>query len=205
MTDLIVEETRRIVKLLEQVEQFGNIRPPDRRAVNIHDALDRARTLGPDRLCQPHDDRRGLRPLAARDLGRPRPADAGVPEPDQERRRGRPRAAAPSACAPSTTFPCACAARTAPGPPCPCRSRSSTTAPASRPRSPPTSSSPSSRAARTAPGWGWRWCPRSSPTMTAGFLSIPCRAARCSACRCRWPRKELEGDAADGRHRSGRR
>ncbi|MBC7479333.1 MAG: PAS domain-containing sensor histidine kinase [Pseudorhodobacter sp.] len=43
LTDLIVEETRRIVKLLEQVEQFGNIRPPERRAVNIHDALDRAR------------------------------------------------------------------------------------------------------------------------------------------------------------------
>ncbi len=43
MTDLIVEETRRIVKLLEQVEQFGNLRPPARRAVNLHDALDRAR------------------------------------------------------------------------------------------------------------------------------------------------------------------
>lgn len=43
MTDLIVQETRRIVKLLEQVEQFGNLRPPDRRPVNIHDALDRAR------------------------------------------------------------------------------------------------------------------------------------------------------------------
>jgi two-component system nitrogen regulation sensor histidine kinase GlnL len=43
LSDLIVEETRRIVKLLEQVEQFGNLRPPDRRAVNIHDALDRAR------------------------------------------------------------------------------------------------------------------------------------------------------------------
>ena len=43
MTDLIVEETRRIVKLLEQVEQFGNVRPPDLRPVNIHDALDRAR------------------------------------------------------------------------------------------------------------------------------------------------------------------
>ena len=43
MTDLIVEETRRIVKLLEQVEQFGNLRPPEARAVNIHDALDRAR------------------------------------------------------------------------------------------------------------------------------------------------------------------
>ena len=27
MTDLIVEESRRIVKLLEQVEQFGNLRP----------------------------------------------------------------------------------------------------------------------------------------------------------------------------------
>ncbi|NBZ86092.1 two-component system sensor histidine kinase NtrB [Stagnihabitans tardus] len=43
LTDLIVEETRRIVKLLEQVEHFGNVRPPECRAVNIHDALDRAR------------------------------------------------------------------------------------------------------------------------------------------------------------------
>lgn len=43
LTDLIVEETRRIVKLLEQVEQFGNQRPPECRAVNIHDILERAR------------------------------------------------------------------------------------------------------------------------------------------------------------------
>ncbi|WP_127900165.1 two-component system sensor histidine kinase NtrB [Solirhodobacter olei] len=43
LTDLIVEETQRIVKLLEQVEQFGNLRPPGRRPVNLHDALDRAR------------------------------------------------------------------------------------------------------------------------------------------------------------------
>lgn len=43
MTDLIVAETRRIVKLLEQVEQFGNLRPPVRKAVNVHDLLDRAR------------------------------------------------------------------------------------------------------------------------------------------------------------------
>ncbi len=43
LTDLIVEETRRIVKLLEQVERFGDVRPPQRKAVNIHDALDRAR------------------------------------------------------------------------------------------------------------------------------------------------------------------
>ena len=43
LTGLIVEETRRIVKLLEQVERFGDVRPPQRRAVNLHDALDRAR------------------------------------------------------------------------------------------------------------------------------------------------------------------
>lgn len=43
LADLIVEETRRIVKLLEQVEQFGNLRPPDCKPVNLHDALDRAR------------------------------------------------------------------------------------------------------------------------------------------------------------------
>ena len=42
-SDLIVEESRRIVKLLEQVEQFGNLSPPERREVNIHDALDKAR------------------------------------------------------------------------------------------------------------------------------------------------------------------
>lgn len=43
MTDLIVAESRRIVALLEQVEQFGNLRPPQKRAVNVHDLLDRAR------------------------------------------------------------------------------------------------------------------------------------------------------------------
>ena len=43
LTDLIVAETRRIVKLLEQVEQFGNVRPPLMKPVNIHDILDRAR------------------------------------------------------------------------------------------------------------------------------------------------------------------
>ena len=45
LTDLIVEETRRIVKLLDQVEHFGDQRPPDLRAVNIHDVLERARRL----------------------------------------------------------------------------------------------------------------------------------------------------------------
>ncbi|SDN32936.1 two-component system, NtrC family, nitrogen regulation sensor histidine kinase GlnL [Lutimaribacter pacificus] len=43
LTDLIVNETRRIVKLLEQVEQFGNLSAPHRKPVNLHDVLDRAR------------------------------------------------------------------------------------------------------------------------------------------------------------------
>ncbi len=43
LTDLIVAETQRVVKLLDQVEQFGNQRPPDCAPVNIHDVLERAR------------------------------------------------------------------------------------------------------------------------------------------------------------------
>jgi two-component system nitrogen regulation sensor histidine kinase GlnL len=43
LTDLIVEESRRVVKLLEQVEQFGNLSPPDFQPVNLHDVMDRAR------------------------------------------------------------------------------------------------------------------------------------------------------------------
>jgi two-component system nitrogen regulation sensor histidine kinase GlnL len=43
LTDLIVAECKRIVKLLEQVEQFGDQRPPERRGINVHDVLERAR------------------------------------------------------------------------------------------------------------------------------------------------------------------
>ncbi|MGC1505739.1 MAG: ATP-binding protein [Sulfitobacter sp.] len=43
LTDLIVAESRRIVKLLGQVEQFGNLTAPVRKPVNLHDVLDRAR------------------------------------------------------------------------------------------------------------------------------------------------------------------
>ncbi|MCV2892333.1 two-component system sensor histidine kinase NtrB [Lentibacter sp. XHP0401] len=43
LTDLIVAESRRIVKLLEQVEEFGNLSPPQLGPVNLHDVLDRAR------------------------------------------------------------------------------------------------------------------------------------------------------------------
>lgn len=43
LTNLVVEESRRIVKLLEQVEQFGNLQAPQVRPVNLHDVLDRAK------------------------------------------------------------------------------------------------------------------------------------------------------------------
>ncbi|MDA5094791.1 ATP-binding protein [Aliiroseovarius sp. KMU-50] len=43
LTDLIVAESRRIVALLDQVEQFGDLRPPATDEVNIHDLLERAR------------------------------------------------------------------------------------------------------------------------------------------------------------------
>lgn len=43
LTDLVVAESRRIVKLLEQVDEFGNLRPPELQPINLHDLLDRAR------------------------------------------------------------------------------------------------------------------------------------------------------------------
>ncbi len=44
MTDLIVAESHRVVALLEQVEQFGNLRPPSCEPANIHDILNQALT-----------------------------------------------------------------------------------------------------------------------------------------------------------------
>ena len=49
LTDLIVGESRRVVALLERVEEFGNVSVPDLRPINLHDVLERARrsaTLG---------------------------------------------------------------------------------------------------------------------------------------------------------------
>ena len=42
LTELIVEETRRILVLLQQVEQFGNTGAASFKALNVHDLLDRA-------------------------------------------------------------------------------------------------------------------------------------------------------------------
>lgn len=43
LADLIVEESRRIVTLLEQVERFGDTTAPNLAPVNIHDVLERTR------------------------------------------------------------------------------------------------------------------------------------------------------------------
>lgn len=45
LTQLICDETDRIVRLVERVEMFGDERPGDRAAVNIHDVLDHVRRL----------------------------------------------------------------------------------------------------------------------------------------------------------------
>ena len=42
LTDLIVQETRRVTQLLAQVEQFGDVRPAQTIPLNIHDILDRS-------------------------------------------------------------------------------------------------------------------------------------------------------------------
>lgn len=42
LTQLIQDEIKRIGKLVERVEQFGDLRPALREAVNIHDVVDRA-------------------------------------------------------------------------------------------------------------------------------------------------------------------
>jgi two-component system nitrogen regulation sensor histidine kinase GlnL len=43
LTGLIRAETARIGKLVDRVEQFGDLRPAQRRPLNIHDVLDRSR------------------------------------------------------------------------------------------------------------------------------------------------------------------
>ncbi|MEE9454985.1 MAG: ATP-binding protein [Paracoccaceae bacterium] len=43
LTTLIQDETQRISKLVERMEQFGDLRPAQNKPVNIHDVLDRAK------------------------------------------------------------------------------------------------------------------------------------------------------------------
>jgi two-component system nitrogen regulation sensor histidine kinase GlnL len=87
LTDLIVSETRRIVSLLEQVEQFGNVSPPVLRGQYPRRARPRP-PLGASWGLPPIW--RCVRTTTPRCpcLGRSRPAVAGGPEPDQERLGG---------------------------------------------------------------------------------------------------------------------
>jgi two-component system nitrogen regulation sensor histidine kinase GlnL len=155
LTDLIVAETRRILKLLEQVEDFGNVRPPERRAVNIHDVLDRARKSAAIGFA--------AHMVIEDDYDPSLPPTWGDPDQLQQVFLNLLKNAAEAGREGGTirirTFyelSLKVRRRTAPAAPCRCRWRSSTTARASRPTSPPTSSSPSFRAARTAPGWASR-------------------------------------------------
>lgn len=203
LTDLIVSETRRIVKLLEQVEQFGNLSAPERKPVNIHDVLDRARRsalLGFGAHMTMIEDYDPSLPLAHGDpdqllqvvLNLLKNASEAA---DQKEGAG-------SACTPSTSTASSCAARTAPARRCPCRSRSSMTGRACPRISGATCSSRLFRDAKTARGSASRSSRRSYPTMTAGFPSTACRGGPCSASRCRW-RPKTRRRMSDGWHGTG--
>ena len=88
LTRLITDETDRIVSLVDRMEVFSDERPIDRYPVNIHVVLDHVKAIAKQRICQPHQDLRGLRPVAAAGLCQPRPARAGLPQSGEERRRG---------------------------------------------------------------------------------------------------------------------
>ena len=90
LTQLICDETDRIVALVDRMEAFSEHAPitPCRRQ---HPRG--ARPGAPDRAIRlrpacPAD--RGVRPLAAAGAWRPRPPAPGFPQPRQKRRRGRP-------------------------------------------------------------------------------------------------------------------
>ena len=87
LTGLIQAEAARIGKLVDRVEAFGDLRPAQRKPLNIHD-VSTAPGARRRRASAPTPLLRGVRPLAAADRRRPGPAAAGVPEPAQERRRG---------------------------------------------------------------------------------------------------------------------
>jgi two-component system, NtrC family, nitrogen regulation sensor histidine kinase GlnL len=194
LTDLIVEETRRIVKLLEQVEQFGNLRPPDRaRSTSTTRSTGRASRRW--WALPPHDDSSRITTPRCRPPGRWRPADAGVPEPDQERGRGG-RAKGGGTIRLRTFYDLSLRLRRKDG-------HAASAAPADRdhrrrPGHPARDRGGDLRALRLGPrerhrASASRSSRRSSPTMTAGSRSTPCPGAPCSASRCRWRPRIPEG------------
>ena len=169
LTDLIVEETRRIVKLLEQVEQFGNLREPIRQPVNLHDILDRVRRsalLGFGAHMTITDEYDPSLPPALGDIDQlmqvimnlvktqPRPA----------------RRAAPFACALIMNIRSAYADRTVWAKRYRCRSRCGMTALVCPMKLRTTSLIPLYRDVKTERVWDWRWRQKLFRTTGDGFL-----------------------------------
>ena len=88
LTKLICDETDRIVKLVDRMEVFADERPVEREAGQHPRRARPCEAAGADRLCPPHQIRRGVRSVAAAGAGQPRPARAGAAQSRQERRRG---------------------------------------------------------------------------------------------------------------------
>ena len=197
LTRLICDETDRIVTLVDRMEVFSDERPIEREPVNIHVVLDHVKATRAERLCPPHQDRRGLRSVAAAGLRQPRPADPGVPQPGQERRRGDRRRRRDGEIMLTDRLPAGIRAVR-------CRAAADARLAAARilragqrpgraGRHPAAScSTRSSPPSRTAPASAWRWSPRSSATMAAS--SNASRQPRGTTFRVLMPC--LEDDAA---------
>ena len=74
LTQLICDETDRIVALVDRMEAFSDHAPVARDEVNIHEVLDRVRKVAHIRVRPACRDPRGVRSVAAAGARRPRPA-----------------------------------------------------------------------------------------------------------------------------------
>ncbi len=87
LTGLIQAEAARIGKLVDRVEQFGDLQARPAQGAEHPRRARPGAAGGAGRLRRARAVLGGVRPLAAADRGRSRPAAAGVPEPAQERGR----------------------------------------------------------------------------------------------------------------------
>jgi two-component system nitrogen regulation sensor histidine kinase GlnL len=87
LTDLIVEESRRILALLDRSRSSATCARPNG-ARSTSTTCSTGREIRRHRLCRAYGHRGRLRPVAAADLGRSRPVHAGLPEPAEERGGG---------------------------------------------------------------------------------------------------------------------
>ena len=185
LTDLIVGECRRIVKLLEQVEQFGNLSPPDFKPMNIHDVLDRARRsalLGFGSQMRIIEDYDPSLPLASGDPDQLLQAVLNLLKNASDQTVARYESTVFS------TIHSACGAQMARANLCRFRWKLLTMVRGCPMAFQTTYSTRSFPAKRTAPGWALRWCPRLFRITGVGFRSrlsreklyfvFPCRVHR---------------------------